>query len=63
MRYDSITPGRFIDCPNRFVAHVEVSDKTEMAHIKHSDRYRVLLLPCLVEPESLVILPDTSFNW
>lgn len=54
MRYENITKGRFIDRPNRFVAHVEIDGKAETVHVKNTGRCRELLLPgsevCLTEP-------------
>lgn len=45
MRYENITRGRFIDRPNRFVAHVETGEKIETVHVKNTGRCRELLLP------------------
>lgn len=45
MRYENITRGRFIDRPNRFVAHVEIKGKSETVHVKNTGRCRELLLP------------------
>ena len=45
MRYENITRGRFIDRPNRFVAHVEINGKSETVHVKNTGRCRELLLP------------------
>ena len=45
MRYGNITPGRFIDRPNRFTARVETDGRTETVHVKNTGRCRELLLP------------------
>jgi len=45
MKYPYITEGKFIDRPNRFVAHVDVSGTTETVHVKNTGRCRELLLP------------------
>lgn len=45
MRYEKITAGRFLDRPNRFIAHVEVAGKTETVHVKNTGRCRELLIP------------------
>jgi len=45
MRYGNITPGIFIDRPNRFIAHVEVNGRLETVHVKNTGRCRELLLP------------------
>lgn len=44
MKYDNIVPARFIDRPNRFVAHVDIDGKTETVHVKNTGRCRELLL-------------------
>lgn len=45
MRYEKIRAGRFIDRPNRFIAHVEVDGRTETVHVKNTGRCRELLVP------------------
>ncbi len=45
MQYENITKGRFVDRPNRFIAHVEVNGKIETVHVKNTGRCRELLLP------------------
>lgn len=45
MRYEKITAGRFLDRPNRFIAHVEIEGRTETVHVKNTGRCRELLLP------------------
>ena len=45
MTYDNITPAVFIDRPNRFIAHVDISGITETVHIKNTGRCRELLIP------------------
>ena len=45
MRYPNIVPGRFIDRPNRFIAHVEVEGRQQVCHVKNTGRCRELLLP------------------
>ena len=32
MKYEHITEGRFIDRPNRFIAHVEINGQVEIQH-------------------------------
>ena len=34
MRYDNIKAARFIDRPNRFIAHVELDGRQEVCHVK-----------------------------
>ena len=45
LRYRNIKVARFLDRPNRFIAHVEVEGKTETVHVKNTGRCRELLVP------------------
>ncbi len=45
MKYQHTVCGRFIDRPNRFIAHVEVDGRIETVHVKNTGRCRELLLP------------------
>ncbi|MBQ9973905.1 MAG: DNA/RNA nuclease SfsA [Oscillospiraceae bacterium] len=45
MRYNNIVPGRFIDRPNRFIAHVEIEGREQIVHVKNTGRCRELLTP------------------
>ena len=45
MRYEKIKAGRFLDRPNRFIAHVEMEGHTETVHVKNTGRCRELLVP------------------
>ena len=45
MRYREIIEGRFIDRPNRFIAHVLINGVEETVHVKNTGRCRELLLP------------------
>lgn len=45
LRYENIKSGKFIDRPNRFIAHVEVDGKPETVHVKNTGRCRELLIP------------------
>ena len=40
MKYGKIVDGKFIDRPNRFIAHVEIAGKTETVHVKNTGRCR-----------------------
>lgn len=44
MRYENIVKGRFLDRPNRFVAHVEIGGREEVCHVKNTGRCRELLV-------------------
>lgn len=45
MRYREIIEGRFIDRPNRFIAHVLINGVEETVHVKNTGRCRELLIP------------------
>ncbi|MBQ7955707.1 MAG: A/G-specific adenine glycosylase [Lachnospiraceae bacterium] len=45
MKYQNVVRGRFVDRPNRFIAHVEIEGKIETVHVKNTGRCRELLLP------------------
>ena len=45
MQYQNIVEGKFLDRPNRFIAHVEIMGKVEMVHVKNTGRCKELLLP------------------
>jgi len=45
VRYGEVVPGRFLDRPNRFVAHVETAEGVQTVHVKNTGRCRELLTP------------------
>ena len=45
MKYQRIVHGKFIDRPNRFIAHVEIAGREEIVHVKNTGRCKELLLP------------------
>ena len=45
MRYQNVRAAKFIERPNRFIAHVELDGKTETVHVKNTGRCRELLVP------------------
>ncbi len=45
MRYKDIISGIFLKRPNRFIAHVMVDGREEIAHVKNTGRCRELLIP------------------
>lgn len=54
MKYDNIIQGRFLERPNRFIAHVEIDGKMQICHVKNTGRCRELLIP----NESIVYVQD-----
>ena len=45
MHYANMTPGLFLDRPNRFIAHVEIHSEIQTVHVKNTGRCRELLQP------------------
>ena len=45
MIYKNIVKGKFIERPNRFIAHCEVNGKEEVVHVKNTGKCRELLIP------------------
>lgn len=45
MRYPNILPGIFLSRPNRFIAHVMINGREEIAHVKNTGRCKELLIP------------------
>jgi len=45
MKYPNTIQGKFIDRPNRFIAHVEVNGIAETVHVKNTGRCKELLIP------------------
>jgi len=44
MIYSNICEGIFLSRPNRFIAHVEIGDRTEICHVKNTGRCKELLV-------------------
>ena len=40
MRYQNVRAAKFIDRPNRFIAHVELDGSVETVHVKNTGRCR-----------------------
>lgn len=57
MVYENIVQGIFVKRPNRFIAHVLIDGKEEIAHVKNTGRCKELLVP-----GAKVILEDCSHN-
>ena len=45
MLYPSTIEARFLDRPNRFIAHVDIAGNVETIHVKNTGRCKELLLP------------------
>jgi len=44
MKYDNVIEAKFIKRPNRFIAHVLVDGKEEIAHVRNTGRNREILI-------------------
>ena len=54
MKYSNTIEGRFIDRPNRFIAHVQIGGEIHTVHVKNTGRCKELL-----QPDARVILQDS----
>jgi len=45
VQYQNVVSGRFLDRPNRFIAHVELEGQTQTVHVKNTGRCKELLVP------------------
>ena len=45
MKYENIKEGKFIERPNRFIAHIEIDGVLEICHVKNTGRCKELLIP------------------
>ncbi|WP_405378341.1 DNA/RNA nuclease SfsA [Phascolarctobacterium sp.] len=45
MQYANMQKARFLSRPNRFIAHVEIDGREEIAHVKNTGRCKELLVP------------------
>ena len=45
MKYEGILPARFLDRPNRFIAHALLDGETVVCHVKNTGRCKELLVP------------------
>ena len=55
MNYNKIVRAKFIDRPNRFIAHVEIDGRIETVHVKNTGRCKELLIKGVT-----VILEESS---
>ena len=45
MVYENVTRAVFLNRPNRFIAEVEIEEKSEIVHVKNTGRCKELLIP------------------
>lgn len=63
MKYQNIYQGRFVDRPNRFIAHVEIDGRKETVHVKNTGRCRELLIPGAVVYVQDSLKPERKTRW
>lgn len=63
MKYERIQKGRFIDRPNRFIAHIEIDGVTEIVHVKNTGRCQELLTPNATVYVQKASNPDRKTQW
>ena len=63
MVYKNIVAGRFVDRPNRFIAHVEINGVVETVHVKNTGRCRELLLPGVKVILEIAANPDRKTKY
>lgn len=63
MKYNKTIQAKFIDRPNRFIAHVEVDGQVETVHVKNTGRCRELLLPGATVILSVADNPDRKTKY
>lgn len=56
MKYNTIISAKFIDRPNRFIAHVNVNGNIETVHVKNTGRCKELLI------EGVTVILEESDN-
>lgn len=42
MKYQKVIEGKFVDRPNRFIAHVKIDGELQTVHVKNTGRCREL---------------------
>lgn len=56
MKYNKIVSAKFIDRPNRFIAHVDINGNIETVHVKNTGRCKELLI------EGVTVILEESDN-
>lgn len=63
MNYERIKKGRFLERPNRFIAHIEIDDVVEVVHVKNTGRCQELLTPNATVYVQKAENPDRKTQW
>ncbi len=63
MRYTDIKQGRFLQRPNRFIAHVEIDGSIHVCHVKNTGRCKELLVPGATVFAQEIHKPERKTNY
>ena len=63
MKYERMEQGRFLERPNRFIAHVEILGKKEIVHVKNTGRCAELLVPGATVYVQKTDNPERKTQW
>lgn len=63
MKYERIQVGRFLNRPNRFIAHIEIDGKEEVVHVKNTGRCQELLTPYATVYVQKAENPERKTQW
>lgn len=63
MKYERMHKGRFLERPNRFIAHVEIDGQEEIVHVKNTGRCQELLRPSATVYVQKAANPERKTKW
>lgn len=63
MKYERMKQGRFIERPNRFIAHIEIDGVNEVVHVKNTGRCQELLTPNATVYVQKALNPERKTQW
>ena len=63
MKYERIEAGKFLERPNRFIAHVEIAGQKEIVHVKNTGRCAELLIPGATVYVQKTDNPERKTQW
>lgn len=63
MKYERIEAGKFLERPNRFIAHVEIAGQKEIVHVKNTGRCAELLIPGATVYVQRTDNPERKTQW
>ncbi|MFI3209135.1 MAG: A/G-specific adenine glycosylase [Eubacteriales bacterium] len=63
MNYERMQQGRFIERPNRFIAHIEIEGEEQVVHVKNTGRCKELLTPSATVYVQKAANPERKTQW